>query len=779
MADSASESRLFVTGLPPNLTNEDLRKHFATRYQITDAQVVPGRRFGFVGLGNPGVAKDAIKYFNKTFIRMSRIGVDLAKPVDIEHSNGEQARPSTNRTSLKRKRDDRETSRTGLAPDSGHPATSSDASLTKTIKVVKSSVDVAHVGEPFEANMKSVDNVRGDSPERTTTTAHETHDKPEHTEEMEDMPADDDDAWLRSKTSRTLDLAETMDDAKEPGQNSNEDMEEEEDGHEHGSPETQEIEAESNEANYNTFTSKRLFLRNLPYSTEESDLQQLFSASFPQKIEEIHVVRDSRTKTNKGFAYVSFKDVETAQEAAKEFDGKPMQGRILHVLSATEKPSKKLDDYELSKLPLKKQKLIKRKMEAGTPALNWNSLYLNSDAVISSIADRLGVAKSQVLDPTSSDAAVKQAQAETHVIQETRTYFEKFGVDFDSFKDKPRGGRALLVKNLAYGTSADDLKVLFNACGEVTRILLPPSGVIAIVEFADDEQAHRAIKQLAYRNLKGSVLFLEKAPKDLFSKAPGMSVGENGPGDDAPVTDGTDTAEVPPAASYTLFVRNLSFATTSAGLADTFRVLEGFLSAKVKTRTDPKRPGEILSMGYGFVVFRTKRQAEVALKTMNGYRLDGHDLLVKFSQQSTDVAEERRREEAAKNNAAKKTKIIIKNLPFEATKKDIRALFGAYGQLRSVRVPQKFDRSTRGFAFAEFVTAREAEFAMDALKNTHLLGRRLVLEFATGDVNDPEEEIRAMEKKMGAQAEKVELSRITGTGRKKFVVGARDEMDAE
>ena len=399
---------------------------------------------------------------------------------------------------------------------------------------------------------------------------------------------------------------------------------------------------------------------------------------------------------------------------------------------------------------------------------------MNPDAVISSIADRLGVSKSAILDPTSSDAAAKQAQAETHVIQETKAYFTKFGVDFDAFQDKPRGGKALLAKNLAYGTTSDDLKALFNVCGEVTRILLPPSGVIAIAEFAEADQAQRAIKQLAYRNVKGSPLYLEKAPKDLFSSSSGKVAGVEKDSDET--NDTEDMAAVSSGTSSTLFVRNLNFSTTSARLADTFRPLQGFLTAKVQTRTDSKRPGEILSMGYGFVEFRTRETAQIALKTMNGYRLDDHELLVRFSQQPTDAAEERRREDAAKKNGAKKTKIIIKNLPFEASKKDIRTLFGAYGQLRSVRMPKKFDRSTRGFAFAEFVTAREAENAMDALKNTHLLGRRLVLDFASADTVDPEEEIRAMEKKIGQQADKVEAQRLTQSGRKKFIVGtARDE----
>ena len=99
-----------------------------------------------------------------------------------------------------------------------------------------------------------------------------------------------------------------------------------------------------------------------------------------------------------------------------------------------------------------------------------------------------------------------------------------------------------------------------------------------------------------------------------------------------------------------------------------------------------------------------------------------------------DAAESRRREDTTKKVAARRTKIIIKNLPFQATKKDVRSLFGAYGQLRSVRVPKKFDRSARGFAFADFVSSREAENAMDALENSYQSStriRRLTMKITT------------------------------------------------
>lgn len=400
---------------------------------------------------------------------------------------------------------------------------------------------------------------------------------------------------------------------------------------------------------------------------------------------------------------------------------------------------------------------------------------------MASVAERLGVSKGELLDPTSSDAAVKQAHAETHVIQETKAYFTSNGVNIDAFKQRERGNTAILVKNFSYGVKSSDLRKLFEQYGQLTRLLMPPSGTIAIVDFARPDEAQKAFKSLAYRKLGDSILFLEKAPKDLFEtamaspKQPEVKAVSQGFS-----TADTFAADEPDegATTSTLFVKNLNFSTTNEKFAETFQPLDGFVSARVKTKPDPKNPGQKLSMGFGFVDFRTKVQAQNALAAMNGYNLDRHELVIRASHKGVDAAEERRREDTAKKVAARRTKIIIKNLPFQATKKDVRSLFGSYGQLRSVRVPQKFDRSARGFGFADFVSAREAENAMDALKSTHLLGRKLVLEFASSDTVDPEEEIQQIEKKVGQQLDRVKLQKLTGAGRKKFTVGAQDHDEA-
>lgn len=74
-------SRIFIRGLPPNVTVVDFQRHFSTQSDITDARLIPHRRIGYVGYKTPEDAIKAVKYHDKTFINMSRIRVELARSV--------------------------------------------------------------------------------------------------------------------------------------------------------------------------------------------------------------------------------------------------------------------------------------------------------------------------------------------------------------------------------------------------------------------------------------------------------------------------------------------------------------------------------------------------------------------------------------------------------------------------------------------------------------------------------------------------------------------------
>lgn len=78
-----ASSRIFIKGLPPTISEEEFKKHFSKDFTITDAKLISNRRIGYVGYKTPEDAAKAVKYFNRTFIRMSKIGVEIARPVRI------------------------------------------------------------------------------------------------------------------------------------------------------------------------------------------------------------------------------------------------------------------------------------------------------------------------------------------------------------------------------------------------------------------------------------------------------------------------------------------------------------------------------------------------------------------------------------------------------------------------------------------------------------------------------------------------------------------------
>ena len=411
----------------------------------------------------------------------------------------------------------------------------------------------------------------------------------------------------------------------------------------------------------------------------------------------MHIPLDSLTKEPKGVAYVTFAHPPSALAAYEALDKTSFQGRLLHILAAVERKSKERIEEGTGKKSLKDIRNSKRKATAGRE-FNWSMLYMNvrlipvknneslivfrqSDAVVSSIADRMNIAKADILNPESDNAAVKLALAETHIIQETKSYLESQGVMLSSFSSKARSDTTILVKNIPYGTTTSQIREMFEPHGKLSRVLVPPAGTMAVVEFIHPDEASKAFGAVAYRRLGNSVIYLEKGPRGMFqddtaADESGLNSGPSASSAFKPITipeqQGSTSDEPATVPGSTLFVKNLSFSTSTERLTQIFRNLPSFSFARVQTKPDPKRPGPDaprLSMGYGFIGFKTVDAAKKALKSMQGHVLDGHALHVKFAGRGVEEGESKEK------SKSRTTKMIVKNVPFEANKKDIRELF--------------------------------------------------------------------------------------------------------
>lgn len=80
---------------------------------------------------------------------------------------------------------------------------------------------------------------------------------------------------------------------------------------------------------------------------------------------------------------------------------------------------------------------------------------------------------------------------------------------------------------------------------------------------------------------------------------------------------------------------------------------------------------------------------------------------------------------------SKNNKIIVKNVPFQATQQELKAIFSSFANVVDVRLPVKADGTHRGFGFIILDSSKSVDEAIEFFNSsTHLYGRRLVLEKA-------------------------------------------------
>lgn len=519
------------------------------------------------------------------------------------------------------------------------------------------------------------------------------------------------------------------------------------------------------------FESSRLFVRNLPFSATEQDIEEFFKGFVG--FQECHLPIDDQ-KQSKGFGYVTFSRSCEARAAQLALDGTDFHGRLIHILPARALVTNTAASPDMSS-SYKKEKMSKKRHDETTTNrehAGWSASFVRGEAVVDTLAERLGLRKGDIMAVkdrlSSGDAAVRLALGETAVIEENRKYFEYHGYNMEALvslsQDKESSGQdphvastkdrrsktSILVKNLPADTTKDELMKIFSsgASGYPLQILLAPSRTIAVVEFGHGNEAKSAFRRLAYRRFKTVPLYLEWAPlaskvrsSDMLDEKMDQTLTNSDTVNvDVHAEDFADNVESPDVSStVSLYIKNLSFDTSEESLLGFFKQhATGVQAVRIPKKLAPLKSGDkdderksqALPMGFGFVEFGSHESARKALTMLQGSVLHGHKLELQLSNRYN--ANEASKVIVPAENV-QMPKLMVRNVPFQATRKDLLQLFGSFGQLKKVRLPKKFDGGHRGFAFVEYRNSKEAASAMKSLSRTHLYGRHLVLEWATPD----------------------------------------------
>lgn len=76
----------------------------------------------------------------------------------------------------------------------------------------------------------------------------------------------------------------------------------------------------------------RLFVGNLPYDADESDLREFFESA--GTLSAVIIPVDRETGKKRGFAFVEFSDAAQAAEATRKFNNQPLKGRNITINEA-------------------------------------------------------------------------------------------------------------------------------------------------------------------------------------------------------------------------------------------------------------------------------------------------------------------------------------------------------------------------------------------------------------------------------------------------------------
>lgn len=289
-------------------------------------------------------------------------------------------------------------------------------------------------------------------------------------------------------------------------------------------------------------TGRTIFVRNLPFSATDEQLQELFCDV--GEIKRRFVVREHGVRDKcRGFGYVTFTTPEEAQEAVKKTV--KFKGRVLNLSLADRRPLKKRTAHEdeAAAPPVAKRQKIQSKArppaDIGRTVVLKNLAEVITKKQIYKKCRKFGHVEETVFPVEDREQAafvkfVKHHDARVCVTELNGRVF--IGQTVTAVLASREGKEPskislmkarLIVRNLSFNSSEDELRNLFSKHGKVIDVSIPVRHGTektrvgcAFVQFANVFEAARAMKEVNMTEIGGRPVAVDWAiPKNTYQSA--------------------------------------------------------------------------------------------------------------------------------------------------------------------------------------------------------------------------------------------------------------------
>ena len=313
--------------------------------------------------------------------------------------------------------------------------------------------------------------------------------------------------------------------------------------------------------------------------------------------------------------------------------------------------------------------------------------------------------------------------------------------------NEARRGNTLFVTRIPYHVTNTDLETFFSDIGPLRRAFVVTdkethkSKGVGYVTYTDAADAEKALEKLQGASLDGSKRHIQLQWAD---RKADFKSGKSTELKSTPTQATSRHVVLPdrdPDAARTIVISGLAGCTPAADVKTIYKRVRKI--GDVEQVKFAEHEGSE-SNDVAFVRFRTPNHAMKAINKLHAHQFKGSLLSVELKKRTDGAL---RREMHMRDDTRKKqhsiqeqieqfsgktlpvhqnhldhaSRLIVRNLPFDMSMEDLRAVFLPYGALYNVSLPT--DESSgkgRGFAFIWYVSKSDAAKAMEAIQGVSL-----------------------------------------------------------